>query len=89
MGMLFEAQRRISEISNFAGTTEPTVVRPESGVKIVVIIVLVLSRRYVFRLRALGAIGNSHGYALTLLKSLVPFALYRAVMNENVFATLL
>ena len=48
-----------------------------------------LSRRNVFRLRTLSAIGNLHGYGLTLLKSLVSFSLYCAVMNENVFATLL
>ena len=48
-----------------------------------------LSGGDVFGLRSLGAIGNFHGYSLSLLKRLVTFCLDSAVMNENVCSTLL
>jgi len=53
------------------------------------LLLLRLSGGDVFGLRALGAIGYFHGYSLPLLEGLVTFRLDRAVMNENVFSTLL
>ena len=53
------------------------------------LLLLCLSGGDVFGLRALGAIGYFHGYSLSLLKGLVTFCLDCAVMNENVFSTLL
>ena len=79
----------VNEIRDFAGGAEPTVDRPESGDWKCLYYYFVLSGGNVFSLRALGAVGNLHGNGLALLKCLVTFSLNRALMNKNVFATLL
>lgn len=80
---------RGNETCDFAGGAEPAVARPGSGDWKCLYYYFVLSGRNVFSLRALGAIGNLHGYGLAFLKGFMTFRLNSAVMNENVFTTFL